>query len=104
MRSLGLSLAWKSCRHTQKAFRGYNLYKYVWKPAIGLKLHAEQEPDNSVDEVAMKVVKNNETVGHLPREYSRILWYNLHCTWRKDTRGSDWLQTFSCSSKAKINR
>ena len=32
---------------------------------------SEQEPDNSVDEFATKVVKNNETVGHqLPREYS----------------------------------
>ena len=32
----------------------------VWKPAIGEKLHAEQEPDNTVDKFAMKVVKNNE--------------------------------------------
>ena len=23
----------------------------------------------------MKLVKNNETVGHLPHEYSQILWY-----------------------------
>jgi len=27
----------------------------------------------------------------------------LYRTWQKDTRGSDWLQTFSCLSKAKIN-
>jgi len=27
----------------------------------------EEEPDNAVNEFAMKVVKNNETVGHLPR-------------------------------------
>ena len=40
-------------------------------------LHAELEPDNSVDESAMKLVKNNETVGHLPHEYSRILWYYI---------------------------
>ena len=36
------------------------MYKDVWKPAIGKKLHAEQEPDNAVDKFAMKVVKNNE--------------------------------------------
>jgi len=48
---------------------------YVWKPAIGWKLHPEQEADNSVNKFAMKVVKNNKTVGHLPREYSWILWY-----------------------------
>ena len=32
------------------------MYKDVWKPAIGEKLHAEQEPDNAVDKFAMKVV------------------------------------------------
>jgi len=49
--------------------------KMLWKPAIGETLHAEQELDNAVDKFAVKVVKNNETVGHLPCEYSRILWY-----------------------------
>ena len=33
------------------------VYKDVWKPVIGEKLHAEQEPDNAVDKFAMKVVK-----------------------------------------------
>ena len=36
------------------------LSKDVWKLAIGEKLHVEQDPDNAVDEFAMKVVKNNE--------------------------------------------
>ena len=54
-----------------------------------LKLHAEQEPDKLVDEVAMKVVKNNETVGHLPREYSQILWYFNARGWKLYT--SQWL-------------
>ena len=47
--------------------------------AIGKNLHAEQEPDNAVNEFAMKVVKNNETVSHLPQEYSAILWYFIAC-------------------------
>ena len=34
--------------------------KDVWKPAIGEKLHVEQEPDNAVDKFAMKVVKYNK--------------------------------------------
>ena len=46
---------------------------------MGYKLHAEQEPDNSVNEFVMKVVKNNETVGHLPREYLQILLYFIAC-------------------------
>ena len=43
--------------------------KFTFDLAIGKKLHLEQEPDNAVDKFATKVVKNNETVGHLPREY-----------------------------------
>ena len=37
------------------------------------KKTAELEPDNAIDEFAMKVVKNYITVGHLPREYLQIL-------------------------------
>jgi len=44
------------------------------KLTIGKILHAGQELDNAFDKFALKVVQNNETVGHLPCEYSRILW------------------------------
>ena len=54
-RSLGQGLA-----IVDSAVWGYHVYKDVWKPAIGEKLHAEQEPDNAVDKFAMKVVKNNK--------------------------------------------
>ena len=57
------------------AVRGYHVYKDIWKPAIGEKLHAGHKPDNAVDKFAMKVVKTNETVCHLPRKYLRILCY-----------------------------
>jgi len=40
------------------------------KPAIVKISHAEQELDNAVDNFAVNVVKNNETVGHLPSKYS----------------------------------
>ena len=65
--------------------------KFTFDLAIGKKLHTEQEPDNAVDKFAMKVVKNNETVGRLSCEYSQIFWYSFR-TWLKDMRGSDWLQ------------
>ena len=48
-------------------------YKGVWKPAIGEKIHAEQELDTAVDKFAEEVVKDNKTVSHLPREYSQIV-------------------------------
>ena len=44
------------------------------KPAIGEILHAGQELDDAVYKFDVKVVQNNETVGHLPCKYSRILW------------------------------
>ena len=53
---------------------GYHVCKVVWKPTIGEKLQADQEFGNEADKFAMKVVKNNEIVGSLPREYSRTLW------------------------------
>ena len=54
-RSLGRGLA-----IVDSAVRGYHVYKDVWKPAIGEKLHAEQEPDNAVNKFAMRIVKNIE--------------------------------------------
>ena len=96
-----------------------SVYKVVWKPAIGEKLLADQEYDNEVDKFAGEVVKNNETVGHFPREYSQILWYFIahggkicveltgrrrHC---KQLCGGIEIPcrlVFSCSSKVKINR
>ena len=64
--------AWASS--WQSAVRGYPVYKVVWKPTIGEKLQGDQELGNEADKFAVKVVKNNEIVDHLPREYSRTLW------------------------------
>ena len=57
------------------AVRGYHVhvYKVVWKPTIGEKLQADQGFGNEADKFTVKVVKNNEIVGHLPREYLRTL-------------------------------
>ena len=45
--------------------------------AISRKLFGDTASRRTVDEFAMKLVKNNERVGHLPCEYSRILWYYI---------------------------
>ena len=52
-------------------------YFPVWKPSIGEKLVAKREFNNPMDKHAVKVVKGNETVSHLPSEFSRIAWYFL---------------------------
>ena len=57
--------------------RGYHVYQDVWKPSIREKLAAKCEFDNPMDKQAVKVVLGNETVDHLPHEFSRIAWYFL---------------------------
>ena len=93
--------------------------KDVWKPAIGKIFHAQQELDNAVDKFALRVVKNNETVGHLLCEYSRILWYLIarggkkclevtgrirHCKQLCGGMEIPCRLVFSCSTKVKIDR
>ena len=66
----------KSGRQIMKTFpfisavRGYHVY-----PSIGEKLVAKREFNNTMDKQAVKVVKGDETVGHLPCKFSRIVWY-----------------------------
>ena len=52
------------------AVPGYHVYQDLWKSSIGEKLVAKQEFNNPIVKQAVKVVKGNETVGHLPREFS----------------------------------
>ena len=44
---------------------------------MGEKIGAKQESKNPMDKCAMKVVKGNETVSQLPREFCRIAWHFL---------------------------
>ena len=54
------------------AVRGYHVYQDVFTPSIGEKLFAKREFNSTMDKQAVKVVKADETVGHLPRKFSRI--------------------------------
>ena len=61
----------------ESAARGYHFYRSVWNARIGEQLQATQDDDNTEDRFAVALTKNNQTVGHVPREQSRILWYFL---------------------------
>ena len=50
---------------------GHHVYKVVWSPFIGESLNTQEEPDNVHDKYAVKVLKNEAVVGHVPREISR---------------------------------
>ena len=108
-----------ACEHRETLNNGYHIYKVVWKPTIAEKLQADQELGNEADKFAMKVVKNNKIVGHLPREYLRTLWYFIargrkicvevtgrrsHCKQLCGGMEMPCRLVFSCSSKVKINR
>ena len=59
------------------AVRGYHVFQDLFKPSVGEKLVAKQEFNNTMDKHAVKEVKGDEMVSHLPRKFSRILWYFL---------------------------
>ena len=44
---------------------------------IGEKLVTKRELNNTMDKHAVKEVKGDETVVHLPRKFFRIVWYFL---------------------------
>ena len=54
------------------ALHGYCVYQDLWKPSIGEKLVAKRELNNPMDKHAVKIVKGDETAGHLSRKLSQI--------------------------------
>ena len=60
------------------AVRGFHFYRRYWHPQENKKLLCLHESENLFDRFAIKTVKENgETVGHLPREISRVTKYVL---------------------------
>ena len=59
------------------AVHGNHVYQDLWKPSIREKLVAKREFNNPMDKHAVKVVKGDETVGHLSRKFSQITQYFL---------------------------
>ena len=58
--------------HLTAVKRAYRVYQDLWKPSIGEKLVAKREFNNPMDKHAVKVVKGQETVGHLSCKFSQI--------------------------------
>ena len=66
------------------AVRGFHVYKESWTPLVHEELKTKQEHGNSTDQFAVAVYKEStpaggsgtaNTVGHLPKEISRVCWY-----------------------------
>ena len=51
---------------------GHYHYRHIWTPQVGEDLTAVCEDDNTYDEFAVSILKNNDTiVGHTPRQISK---------------------------------
>uniref|UniRef100_A0A1X7V7Z0 HIRAN domain-containing protein n=1 Tax=Amphimedon queenslandica TaxID=400682 RepID=A0A1X7V7Z0_AMPQE len=46
---------------------GYHCYKDIWVPVIGEELQTKRESGNVHDTYAVSVLRNGETVGHVPK-------------------------------------
>ena len=57
--------------------RGHHIYKSTWTPFAGEVLSVNEEDGNEHDPYAVCVLKNEMTVGHVPREVSRIFYFFL---------------------------
>ena len=50
---------------------GHHVYKDIWTPTLGEKLSTAAEPENHHEKYPVKVLKENEVVGHVPRDISK---------------------------------
>ena len=49
---------------------GHHVYKRIWTPKIGEKLHCEREPTNRYDPNAVTVMKEGKVVGRVAKEHA----------------------------------
>ena len=62
----------------ESVIRGHHVFKDVWTPHSGEILLVEKEPGNAHDRRAVALLKaDRTTVGHMPREFSRVFWHYL---------------------------
>ena len=52
---------------------GHQVYKDIWTPTLGEKLSTTAEPENHNDKYVVKVLKDNEVVGHVPVIFRSIV-------------------------------
>lgn len=63
----------------ESAIRGFHQYKAVWSPILNEQLKVRQEAGNTKDLFAVYLHKydDNQILGHVPKEISRLCWYFL---------------------------
>ena len=64
---------------SQSYVTGHHVYNDIWTPTLGEKLSTATEPEKHHDKYAVKVLKEKEVVGHVPREISKCCTSALLC-------------------------
>ena len=57
----------------ESVIRGHHIYKHIWRPLVWEVLTLEREEGKNHDKFAVSLLKNATVVGHVPREFSRVL-------------------------------
>ena len=63
----------------QSHVTGHHMYKDIWTLTLGEKLSTTVEPENHRDEYVVKVLKDNEVVGHVPSDISKYCTSAILC-------------------------
>ena len=58
---------------------GHHVYKDIWVPTLGEKLSTTAELENHHDKYVVKVLKDNEVVGHVPSDISKYCTSAILC-------------------------
>ncbi len=61
----------------ESIIRGYHTYMDVWSPSVGEELSLKIDELNTHDRYAVAVEANDpcRVVGHVPREFSKVVFY-----------------------------
>ena len=63
----------------QSYITGHHVYRDIWTPTLGEKLSTATEPENRHDKYAVKFLKENKVVGHVPGDISKYYTSALLC-------------------------
>ena len=58
----------------ESVVRGYHVYKDDWSPSVGDEFELEIEELNRHDRYAVAIKVSGDIVGHVPREFSKIVY------------------------------
>ena len=72
-----MNLYSKKFLEAESFITGFHVYKKFWEPVQGESLTVENEPCNVEDHFAVAVKRDDEIIGHLPRDDRHLIFFFL---------------------------